>query len=226
MVSTSLSYIYQSPAKQSGAGFGFLPIAQSSVPATPPVLDAAIGTDLAIDEIINDKDENPFGQNFYHVTNLENVLNEQQETEVKSAATASRKILQDYQWKTINQKLGDAFTLDEKENIRQKLAERTASLPLDIVEENLRKEYAEINWMTLNKELEINLQKIMIDSLQREMEYALAEITNAERELQRSKLSGIPDTDLTLQNLHKQKEYIFRQIGKLHKARAKKVIHL
>jgi bla regulator protein blaR1 len=153
-------------------------------------------------------------------------LDEQKEEQVKEALDASKKVLTEEQWKTMEKNIADAMTTHEKENLRLEYQKAMGKLDWEKMEEKLRVAYDNINWKEINSELSKALVEIKLDSIQKVYTIAASDLASLEKELVKCNAPGIPDTDITLESVECKKKEVLKAIINLKSARARKVIRL
>jgi bla regulator protein blaR1 len=153
-------------------------------------------------------------------------LNRVQEAQVKEAINASRKLLQEGTWKEVEKNIGEVFTQQQKEEIREEYQQEMSKIDMKKWESRLRTAYDKVDWDRVNAELGKAVNMIRLDSLRHVYVKALENITVVQAELKENNLTAIPDTDITLCEIEKQKNEVQKAINKLKVARVKKTIHL
>jgi bla regulator protein blaR1 len=154
------------------------------------------------------------------------VLSRQQETQVKEAINASRKVLQEGQWKEVEKNIGEVFTEQQKELLKSQYQKEMSKLDMKKWENRLRMAYNKVDWERVNIELNNAVSKIRLDSLQHVYVKALENICVFQNELKLNNLTGIPDSDVTLQVVEEKKLEVQKAINKLKAVKVKKIIHL
>lgn len=153
-------------------------------------------------------------------------LNKDQEQEVQLAVEASKKILEDRNWKQVKSSVADAMTEVEKQRLKKLYQKELSSLDWNQLEEKLRLSYNQINWNTVNAKIDQEIAKIKIDSLTNVYSFALNNVIKAKQELQKESLKGIPDTDITLSGLDSAKKTLNKTLSELKAVKEKKIIRL
>ena len=67
---------------------------------------------------------------------------------------------------------------------------------------------------------------IKIDSLQKVYNNVVSDLTHIQQKLAECDLNGIPDTDITIQSIDRNKEQVQKFLNKLNAVKNKKIIHL
>ena len=170
---------------------------------------------------------NPFAMavaNFEHPEIPE--LKRYQEDQVKKAIDASKKVLQEGQWKTVEKNIAEVFTQQQKEVLKAEYMKEMSKLDLNKWEEKLRTAYDKVDWETVNIQLANAVNNIRMDSLQYVYSKALDNLCVVQDQLKENKLSSIPDTDITLQRVEQKKNEVEKELNRLRAVKAKKIIRL
>ena len=140
--------------------------------------------------------------------------------------TASKKVITEDQWKLVEKSIADAMTSQEKEQLKKEYKKAMNKLDWEKMEEKLKVAYENIDWNQINTQLNTALVQIRIDSLQQDYTSAIAELSSLEKELKETKQCGIPDSDITLKTLSKQRREAQKAINTLKAVRTRKIVHL
>jgi len=157
---------------------------------------------------------------------LEPRLKKYQEEQVKGTVEATRKVLEEGQWKQVEKNVADALTQVEKENLKEKYYNDLEKVNWKNLETRLRLAYNEINWEKVNTQLNTAISTIRLDSLKQTYSVALNDLCQAEKWMTENKCESIPDTDLQLNKIKVQKEKVQEQLKIINAIRHKEIIHL
>ena len=157
---------------------------------------------------------------------LEPKLKKYQEEQVRGTVEATKKILQEGQWKEVEKKVADALTENEKECLKQKYYVDLAKVNWQKLEDKLRFSYNNINWEKVNTQLNTAITTIKLDSLTEVYNVALEDLNKAEDWMTQNKVVSIPDTDLQLNEIKVHKEQVQKQIETIKAIKERKIIHL
>jgi len=157
---------------------------------------------------------------------LEPRLKKYQEEQVKGTVEATKKILEQGQWKQVEKNVADALTQVEKENLKEKYHIELEKVNWKKLEDRLRLSYNEINWDKVNTQLNTAISTIRLDSLKYTYSIALNDLCQAETWMTQNKCQSIPDTDLKLKEIKCQKEKVENQLKIITAIKHKKIIHL
>lgn len=169
---------------------------------------------------------------FAHVANLESIIPEltpQQEKQVKEALQASKKVLEETQWKAVEKSIADAMTIAEKEKFKlvfEKATAETEKAQLEKLYNKVKIAYDQIDWDNLNTNLSIAMNNIRLDSLRQVYSLAMTELSTLEKEMKQQGMKGIPDSDITVERLEKKIQDLQKARTKVQAMRNKRVIDL
>jgi beta-lactamase regulating signal transducer with metallopeptidase domain len=183
------------------------------------------------DEFIRKTVENATSH-FKAVSNFETVIPEltpQQEDQVRKALDASKKVLDETQWKALEKNIADAMTIAEKEKVKaayEKVTAETQKANWDKMADNLKISYDQIDWENLNAQLNFAVNNIRLDSLRQVYSIAMTELSGLSTEMKKQGLKGIPDTDITLDAIQKKMKDLQKARTTIQAIKTKKVIDL
>ena len=151
----------------------------------------------------------------------------EEEHKVKEAVNATKKILQEDQWKALEKSYAEVFNSVEKTKLKSEYIENEgAKVDWNKLEEQLRLSYSQINWEQVNQKLTFSLAQIKLDSIQHQLNCNLKALVNVEKALKENHVTAIPDTDITLQLVQENQEKAKDQLQKIRAARVKKIVRL
>ena len=162
--------------------------------------------------------------NFTQTIALE--LKKYQEEQVKEAVTASKKILEEKQWKDVEKQIADAMSENEKAALKGEYEKELSNVDWNEMQDKLRSSYDQIDWNRVNEDLNKAMVEIRIDSLKKVYSATMNELTTLQKELCENNVKGIPDTDISLKAIEQNKKEIQRAIINLNRAKARKIVHL
>ena len=166
---------------------------------------------------------------FYTVTTYQPVmpvLSPKELTQVKEALNASKIVLKEGQWKAVETKIAEVFTEQEKTLLKAELTKQINKMDLSKWEKNLKIAYDVIDWDQVNRELDLAVSKITLDSLQKVYSTAYADLCKLQSQLNENCQPSIPDTEISIESIEAKKLEIQRSLNKLKVVRTKKVVHL
>jgi beta-lactamase regulating signal transducer with metallopeptidase domain len=153
-------------------------------------------------------------------------LKKYQEEEVKAAMKASKKVLEEVQWKAVEKNIADVFTQKEKEALKSTYEKELNKLDWNQWENKLRLAYDKIDWEKVNYQLSNAVNQVRLDSLQYVYTKALSQLSTAEKQLKADSLEGIPDTDVTLKSIPRLRRQVEAELDRVRSIRNKKIVHL
>ncbi|MBC7949462.1 MAG: M56 family metallopeptidase [Chitinophagaceae bacterium] len=153
-------------------------------------------------------------------------LKDYQEAQVHDALQASRKVLEETQWKAVENKLADVASTYEKSVLKDAYEKEMKKVDWNKMEAKLRQAYDRIEWSKVNEELNKAITEIKIDSLQQAYTIAMSDLTTLQQQLCENNLTCIPDTDISLESVEQNKRSVQKAINTLIKVKAKKIVHL
>jgi len=171
------------------------------------------------------KSENGFAQVDQRMT-LQPKLKKYQEEQVKGTVEATKKILEDGQWKQVEKNVADALTQVEKENLKEKYYTELEKVNWGNLENRLRLSYNQLNWDKINTQLNTAITAIKLDSIQQNYSIVLNDLCEAENWMTENKCQSIPDTDLKLKEIKLQKGKVQEQLKIINAIKLRKIIHL
>jgi beta-lactamase regulating signal transducer with metallopeptidase domain len=153
-------------------------------------------------------------------------LKNYQEEQVKETMEASKKVLEEKQWKAAENKIADVMTTDEKSELKGQYEKEIDKINWKNLEANLRLAYDKIDWNNVNETLNKALTEIRMDSLQQVYNGAVVQLSDLEKQLSENNLQGIPDTDISLKTVTETKKNIQLVINRLNQLKTRKIVHL
>jgi bla regulator protein blaR1 len=150
-----------------------------------------------------------------------------EEAQVKEAIEASKKVIENQQWKSVEKALADVFNEDEKESLKTALKnEMEKKVDWNNWENKLRMAYDKVDWDKVNYQLHDAINRIQTDSLVKVYTDAIVNLNNAQKELTSLSLKGYPDSDISLKTLAEKQRSLQRAVTNLKATRTKKIVHL
>ena len=150
-----------------------------------------------------------------------------EECKVKEAVDATKKILQESEWKAMEKNYADAFNAAEKSQLKSEYkAEITDKVNWDKLEDQLRLSYSQINWEEVHQKLNTSLFQIKLDSVQQQINFSLKTLVNVEKAMKENNVTAIPDSDVTLQLVQENQQKAKDQLAIIKAAKVKKIVRL
>ena len=166
---------------------------------------------------------------FMHVSDLSTIIPElapEQEEKVKEAVDATKKILQNSEWKEVEKKYAEVLNTAEKMKLRSEYKYETDKVNWNKLEDQLRIAYTQIDWNNVDQKINTSLAQIKLDSLQQQLTLHLKALVDLENKMKESNVNAIPDSDITLQLVQENQQKAKDQLLKLKAARVKKIVRL
>ncbi len=158
--------------------------------------------------------------------NVMPVLEAQKEAQISIALEASKKVIIDEQWKEVEKGIADVMTSSEKNKFKEVYKEALKNVDLSSVNTNLRLAYDNIDWKGINVQLNNALAEIKIDSLEKVYTIALSNLSELQKEMKDNKVTGIPDSDITLKSIEEKRKAALLNVSRLKSLKDKKIIRL
>lgn len=153
-------------------------------------------------------------------------LKKYEEVQVKEAMEASKKILENIQWKAVEKSIADVFNQKEKDEIKASYEKEIAKIDWKKWETSLKQAYDNIDWDKINNQLSMAVNQVRMDSIQMVYNKTLTKLDGVRKELKQSDMKGIPDSDITLIELEQRKADVQKALSKLKAVRSRKIVHL
>lgn len=154
------------------------------------------------------------------------LLNKEQERQVMEAIAASKKVLEEVQWKTVEKEIADVFSRQEKERLKSTYEKELNKMDWKLWETKLRQAYDKVNWEKVNEQLTNAVAMVRMDSLHRVYSDAISKIDMATSEMALYNQSGIPDSDITLKELEQKRQELLNRNQYLKGVKTRKIVRL
>jgi hypothetical protein len=148
------------------------------------------------------------------------------EEKVKEAVDATKKILKESEWKSLEKAYAEVFNSVEKSKLKQEHVYESNNVDWQKLEDQLRLSYSQINWDNLNNKISTSLAQIKLDSIQLQLNVNLKNLNDLEKVMMENKITAIPDTEICLQAVKENQQKAIAQLTKLRAARVKKIVRL
>jgi bla regulator protein blaR1 len=153
-------------------------------------------------------------------------LKKYEEAQVKAAMDASKKVLENEEWKALEKNIADVFTQKEKDELKATYSKELSKMDWNNWENKLRLAYDKVDWNRVNEQLAKAVSNIRIDSLQKAYSDAINRLDLTKQQLSVNNLSGIPDSDITIKTIEETKLQVQKTLNRLKAIRSKKIVHL
>jgi len=150
-----------------------------------------------------------------------------EECKVKEAVDATKKILQESEWKAMEKNYADAFSAAEKSQLKSEYDSEIADkVNWNKLEEQLRLSYSQINWEDVHQKINNSLFQIKLDSVQQQINFNLKTLVSVEKALKANNVTAIPDSDVTLKLVQENQQKAKDQLAIIKAAKVKKIVRL
>jgi beta-lactamase regulating signal transducer with metallopeptidase domain len=153
-------------------------------------------------------------------------LAKEDELKLKETIGATQKILEENEWKEIENSYADVFNSMEKEKLKNEYQKEVSKIDWNKLETQLRLTYETINWHKVNDQVNASLARIKTDSIQQQIKLALGSLTHLENWMKENNTSSIPDTDISLEHILDYQQKAKAQLDKIKAIRNKKTVRL
>jgi bla regulator protein blaR1 len=153
-------------------------------------------------------------------------LKKYQEEQVKKAIEATKRLLEKAEWEKVENSIAEALSMKEKEELKLSYLKELEKLDWKQWENRLKVAYNSIDWDNVNNQLNTAINQIKTDSLHRVYNEAAVKLNKVQRQLQENHLKGIPDSDISLEEIEQKKKLIQQAQEKLKAVRQKKIVRL
>ena len=118
-------------------------------------------------------------------------LKQYQEKQIKDALEASKRVLENDQWKTVENNIAEVFSQKEKEELKASYRQELNKFDWNKWENRLRTVYDNVNWDKVNYQLNSAINQIKIDSLQNVYANVSLKLSEVQKELASKKLNEL-----------------------------------
>jgi hypothetical protein len=154
-------------------------------------------------------------------------LNNLQQKELDKSVAAIEKVVKSRQWEKVEKELNDQYySMEQKDSLKNLFSRKFDNLNLGNLTQNLRLNFNSINWEPVDQNLRNELAKLKLDSMIRVNEQTIQYLQMAQEYLNENKMDAFPDSDMTLQQIEKNKRSTKASLQKLQNMRHKKIVHI
>lgn len=159
---------------------------------------------------------------------VEATLSTDAKEKVKETVETTKKVLATYEWKEIENSIGDGLTKEEKLAAKQEYLREIEKVNWVNLEKNLKAAYDEIDWTKIDSELKNALSVVKLDSIINVYEQTYKELDKAEKEATCSDNNTVtlPFPDESSESVDRKKENLKLCVEALKSLRNSKVIKL
>ena len=148
------------------------------------------------------------------------------ELKLKQTIGATKKILEEKEWKELEKKSADVFNSFEKEKLKNEYQKEVKNIDWDKLNDQLRLAYDNINWQKVNEQINTSLAQIKLDSIQQQVNLALNNLNKLELWMKENNTTCIPDSDVSLRLIVENQQKAKAQLEKIKVNRNKKVVKI
>lgn len=166
---------------------------------------------------------------FMHVNFTQPVipeLSKEAEETLKTTLLATKKVLEEKEWREVEKAYADILNSSEKNKVKQEYKKELENVDWKKMEDQLRLSYDKINWNRINTELAISLEEIRLDSLQHVVTSVICDLDKIECWMKENKSTAVPDTDITLHKIRREQEKAKAELSRIKSVRTKKIVRL
>jgi len=189
-------------------------------------IDLAKHEDLVFDRVAEDATISPAFMHVNFTTPIIPELAPEQEEKVKEAVVATKKILQESEWKAVEKNYAEVLNSTEKMKLRSEYKYEADKMNWNKLEDQLRLAYTQINWENVDDKLNSSLAQIKLDSIQQQLNINLKSLIDLEKVMKENNVNAIPDSDVTLQLVRENQQKAKDQLLRLKAVRVKKIVRL
>ncbi|MGC4034320.1 MAG: M56 family metallopeptidase [Chitinophagaceae bacterium] len=158
-------------------------------------------------------------------------LNKLEIKHVEQTVQATKKMVEDAQWKEIEKGIADAMTSVEKDEAKEQYSLELNKVNWKKLENKLKASYDKLNWDNINDQLGTAMLNIKLDSLVKVYTIVKENLTKAEELATNTTTDTTIATetilpDVSVDNIRQSKDQVQKNLDKLKALRSKKIIHL
>jgi len=149
-----------------------------------------------------------------------------EELKLKETIGATKRILEEKEWKEIENSYAEVFNSVEKVKLKDEYQKEVNKIDWNKLETQLRLSYDHIDWNKVNDQVANSLAQIKLDSIQQQVKLTLNNLISLETLLKENKTTSIPDTDVSLELIKENQQKAKAQLDKIKAVRNKKIVRL
>lgn len=191
--------------------------------------DLAVTPKPDVPVLENGMDEAVAPPAFMHVNFTTSVIPQlapEEEEKVKEAVDATKRILQESEWKAMEKNYAEVFNTVEKMHLKSEYKYEADKVNWNKLEDQLRLAYDQINWNQVDQKINSSLAQIKLDSIQQQLTVNLKSLADLEKVMIENKICAIPDSDITLKVVQENQQKAKEQLQLLKNSRVKKIVRL
>ncbi len=157
---------------------------------------------------------------------IDGSLTTEEKEQVKTTVDATKKVLSS-KWQDVETSMADAMNKTEKEAAKREFLKEVDGVNWISLEKQLKADYDKIDWPNLTSKLNTAVTQLQLDSIQKTYTQVLVQFEKAEAQIaSKSKACISPMPDESVEQVKKAKDEIRARIELIEKMRTKKVIRL
>ncbi len=156
-------------------------------------------------------------------------LNKLEIKHIEQTVEATKKVIENVQWKEVEKSIADALTQVEKDEVKEKYDQELEKINWKKLENKLKASYDQLNWEKINDQLGSAITTIKLDSLVKVYTIVKDNLDKAEKLATTSCdtiASEVPMPDVSIENIKQSRDRVQKNLSKLKAIRSKKIIHL
>jgi len=156
-------------------------------------------------------------------------LNTQEIKHVEQAVEATKKVIEDAQWKEVEASIADAMTEAEKEVVKEKYNKELEKVNWQKLEDKIKASYDKLNWNKINEQLGAAVVNIKLDSLVKVYTIVKENLDKAEEMANSADnvtSEAMPLPDVSVEKIKENKCQVQKKLTTLKAIRSKKIVHL
>jgi bla regulator protein blaR1 len=156
-------------------------------------------------------------------------LNKLEIKHVEQTVAATKKVMENAQWKEVEKSIADALTQVEKDEVKEKYDQELEKINWNKLENKLKASYDQLNWEKINDQLGSAITTIKLDSLVKVYTIVKDNLAKAEKLATTScdtAASEVPMPDVSIKSIQQSRDQVQKNLSKLKALRSRKIIHL
>ncbi|MES1222274.1 MAG: M56 family metallopeptidase, partial [Bacteroidota bacterium] len=147
---------------------------------------------------------------------------------VEQTVEATKKIVEDVQWKEVEKSIADALTQVEKDQVKENYDKELQKVNWKKLETKLKASYDQLNWEQINDQVGSAIINIKLDSLVKVFSIVKENLDKAEKLATTcdTATSEMPMPDVSVENIRQSKDQVQKNLSMLKALRSRKIIHL
>lgn len=154
------------------------------------------------------------------------ILAEEDEAKIQETMKATRKILEEKEWKNVEKSYAELLNSTEKSILKDEFLAKVEDFDWNKLENQLKLSYDQINWPKVNEQVQISLAQIRVDSVYVVLSKSLVELDKLEVWMNQNKATSIPDTDITISTINENQKKLKLELDRLKNLKNRKIVNL